>query len=192
MNVPDNELVERLKKGDLEAFDKIYGIYAGKLHAFGMRYLKSAAEAEELVQSVFLKLWENHRTIDLTLSFRSYIFTIAYNDICKLFRRQGYLQKYVLETLYENRQSTSATEEGTEYQSVLGEVQRLLGTLPESQRKAFIMSKIEGKSSKEVASRLGLSPGTVDNYISGAIKMLRGKITGKNLPVILFITLFLT
>ena len=192
MNVTDNELVERLKKGDLEAFDRIYGIYAGKLHAFGMRYLKSAAESEELVQSVFLKLWENHRTIDLALSFRSYLFTIAYNDICKLFRRQSYLQKYVLETLYENRLSTSATEEATEYQSVLGEVQRLLGTLPESQRKAFIMSKIEGKSSKEVASRLGLSPGTVDNYISGAIKMLRGKITGKNLPVILFITLFLT
>ncbi len=192
MNVTDNELVERLKKGDLEAFDLIYGIYAGKLHAFGMRYLKSAAEAEELVQSVFLKLWENHRRIDLSLSFRSYLFTIAYNDICKLFRRQGYLQKYVIETLYENRQSTSATEEGTEYQSVLGEVQRLLGTLPESQRKAFIMSKIEGKTSKEVATLLGLSPGTVDNYISGALKMLRGKITGKNLPVILFITLFLT
>lgn len=192
MNVTYNELVERLKKGDLEAFDLIYGIYAGKLHAFGMRYLKSAAEAEELVQSVFLKLWENHRRIDLSLSFRSYLFTIAYNDICKLFRRQGYLQKYVIETLYENRQSTSATEEGTEYQSVLGEVQRLLGTLPESQRKAFIMSKIEGKTSKEVATLLGLSPGTVDNYISGALKMLRGKITGKNLPVILFITLFLT
>lgn len=191
MNVTENELVERLKRGDLEAFDKIYGIYAGRLHAFGMRYLKSTAEAEELVQSVFLKVWENHRRIDLALSFRSYLFTIAYNDICKLFRRQGYLQKYVLETLYENRQSTSATEEGTEYQSVLGEVQRLLGTLPESQRKAFIMSKIEGKTSKEVATLLGLSPGTVDNYISVALKMLKGKITGTNLPVILFITLFL-
>lgn len=192
MTVTDNELVERLKKGDLEAFDMIYDMYAGRLYAFGMRYLRSTEEAKELVQSVFMKVWENHRTIDLSLSFRSYLFTIAYNDICKLFRRQSYLQKYVLETLYENRQSTSATEEGTEYQSVLGEVQRVLGTLPETQRKAFIMSKIEGKTSKEVATLLGLSPGTVDNYISGAIKMLRGKINGKNLPVILFLTLFLT
>ncbi len=192
MTATDNELVERLKNGDLEAFDMIYDMYAGKLYAFGMRYLRSAEEAKELVQSVFMKVWENHRTIDLALSFRSYLFTIAYNDICKLFRRQGYLQKYVLETLYENRQSTSATEEGTEYQSVLGEVQRVLGTLPESHRKAFIMSKIEGKTSKEVATLLGLSPGTVDNYISGALKMLREKINGKNLPVFLFLTLFLT
>jgi RNA polymerase sigma-70 factor (family 1) len=192
VTVTDNELVERLKKGDLEAFDMIYDMYAGRLYAFGMRYLRSTEEAKELVQSVFMKVWENHRTIDLSLSFRSYLFTIAYNDICKLFRRQSYLQKYVLETLYENRQSTSATEEGTEYQSVLGEVQRVLGTLPETQRKAFIMSKIEGKTSKEVATLLGLSPGTVDNYVSGAIKMLRRKINGKNLPVILFLTLFLT
>ena len=192
MTATDNELVERLKNGDLEAFDMIYDMYAGKLYAFGLRYLRSAEEAKELVQSVFMKVWENHRTIDLALSFRSYLFTIAYNDICKLFRRQGYLQKYVLETLYENRQSTSATEEGTEYQSVLGEVQRVLGTLPESHRKAFIMSKIEGKTSKEVATLLGLSPGTVDNYISGALKMLREKINGKNLPVFLFLTLFLT
>jgi len=192
VTVTDNELVERLKKGDLEAFDMIYDMYAGRLYAFGMRYLRSTEEAKELVQSVFMKVWENHRTIDLSLSFRSYLFTIAYNDICKLFRRQSYLQKYVLETLYENRQSASAAEEGTEYQSVLGEVQRVLGTLPETQRKAFIMSKIEGKTSKEVATLLGLSPGTVDNYVSGAIKMLRRKINGKNLPVILFLTLFLT
>ena len=191
VTVTDNELAEGLRKGDLEAFDLIYDIYAGKLHAFGMKYLRSSADAEELVQSVFLKLWENRRKIDLALSFRSYLFTIAYNDICKLFRRQSYLQKYVLETLYENRQSSSATEEGAEYQSVLGEVQRLLGTLPESQRKAFIMSKIEGNPSKEVATQLGLTPGTVDNYISGALKMLRGKFSRDNLPVLLFIALFL-
>lgn len=192
MTVTDNDLAERLRKGDLEAFDMIYDMYAGKLYAFAMRYLKSGDEAEELVQSVFMKVWENHRRIDHSLSFRSYLFTIAYNDICKLFRRQGYLQKYVTETMYENRQSTSETEEGTEYQSLLGEVQRLLASLPESQKKAFIMSKIEGKPSREVANQLGLSPGTVDNYISGALKMLRSRITGKELSVILFVSLFLS
>ncbi len=191
MTVNDIELAERLRKGDLEAFDLIYDMYAGKLHAFAMKYLRSSAEAEELVQSVFLKVWENHRKIDRELSFRAYLFTIAYNDICKLFRRQSYLQKYVIETLYENRISTSATEEGYEYQSVLVAVQRLLDSLPESQRKAFVMGKIEGKSSREVAAELGLSPGTVDNYISGTLKILRSKINRENLPVILFIILFL-
>jgi len=191
VTVTDSELAERLRKGDLEAFDLIYDMYAGKLHAFAKKYLRSSSEAEELVQSVFLKVWENHRKIDMELSFRSYLFTIAYNDICKLFRRQSYLQKYVVETLYENRLSTSATEEASEYQSVLGEVQRILDSLPESQRKAFIMSKIEGKPSRDVAAALGLSPGTVDNYVSGTLKILRSKINRGSLPVILFIILFL-
>ncbi len=127
------------------------------------------------MQSVFLKVWENHRKIDRELSFRSYLFTIAYNDICKIFRRRSYLQKYVMETLYENTRATSASEEGGEYQSVLDEVQRLIGSLPENQRQAFIMSRIEGKPSREVAAELGITAGTVDNYVSGTLKIIRGK-----------------
>ncbi len=191
VTLPDSELADRLRKGDLEAFDLIYGLYAGKLHAFGMRYLRSSAEAEEVVQSVFLKVWENHRKIDRELSFRSYLFTIAYNDICKIFRRRSYLQKYVMETLYENTRATSASEEGGEYQSVLDEVQRLIGSLPENQRQAFIMSRIEGKPSREVAAELGITAGTVDNYVSGTLKIIRGKLSRENLPVVLFISLFL-
>ena len=191
VTLPDSDLADRLRKGDLEAFDLIYGLYAGKLHAFGMRYLRSSAEAEEVVQSVFLKVWENHRKIDRELSFRSYLFTIAYNDICKIFRRRSYLQKYVMETLYENTRATSASEEGGEYQSVLDEVQRLIGSLPENQRQAFIMSRIEGKPSREVAAELGITAGTVDNYVSGTLKIIRGKLSRENLPVVLFISLFL-
>jgi DNA-directed RNA polymerase specialized sigma24 family protein len=57
----DIELIERLSKGDLEAFDAIYSKYSGTLYAFGLKYLRSADDAEELVQSVFLKIWENHK-----------------------------------------------------------------------------------------------------------------------------------
>jgi RNA polymerase sigma factor (sigma-70 family) len=82
-SIPDDiELVERLQKGDVEAFDLIYEKYSGKLYAFGLKYLQSTAEAEELVQAVFLKIWENHKHIDKELSFKSYLFTITYNDIC--------------------------------------------------------------------------------------------------------------
>jgi RNA polymerase sigma-70 factor (ECF subfamily) len=57
-SIPDDiELVERLQKGDVEAFDLIYEKYSGKLYAFGLKYLQSTAEAEELVQAVFLKIW---------------------------------------------------------------------------------------------------------------------------------------
>jgi RNA polymerase sigma-70 factor (family 1) len=186
----DIELVERLQKGDVEAFDLIYEKYSGKLYAFGLKYLRSIAEAEELVQSVFLKVWENYKNLKKESSFKSYLFTIAYNDICKLFRKRNYLQKFISDTLYENSQSSSETEDSIDYQSVLERVQQIVDKLPERQKIIFSQSRQEGKSTKEIAEEVGLSPGTVDNYISESLKFIRSRLRNENLPVLLLFSLF--
>jgi len=186
----DIELVERLQKGDVEAFDLIYNKYSRKLYAFGLKYLRSTAETEELVQSVFLKIWENYKNLKKESSFKSYLFTIAYNDICKLFRKRNYLQKFVSDTLYENTQSSSETEDGIDYQFVLERVQQIVEKLPEKQKNIFLKSRQDGKSTKEIAEEVGLSPGTVDNYISESLKFIRSRLQNENLPVLLLFSLF--
>jgi RNA polymerase sigma-70 factor (family 1) len=187
----DPELIVRLKKGDFDSFDHIYYKYSGKLYSFGLKYLKSPAEAEELVQSVFLKIWENHRNIDEQQSFRSFLFTIAYNDICKLFRKKKYMKQFISDTLYTRPESSSETEKRIDLQSTLSRVNQIIDILPERQKEIFIKSRQEGKSTKEIAKELRLSPGTVDNYISAAIKFIRDKIRKENLATILFIFLFI-
>jgi RNA polymerase sigma-70 factor (ECF subfamily) len=187
----DNELVERLQKGDIEAFNCIYYKYSGKLYAFGLKYLRSTAETEELVQSVFLKVWENYRKLKIETSFKSYLFTIAYNDICKLFRKRNYRQKFIDNTLNENPHSSYDIEAGIEFRSVLEQVQHIVNKLPEKQKIIFYKSRLEGKSTKEIAEEVGLSPGTIDNYISDALKYIRRQIQNENLPVMLFFLLFL-
>jgi RNA polymerase sigma-70 factor (family 1) len=186
----DFELVERLQKGDVEAFDLIYEKYSGKLYAFGLKYIRSTDEAEELVQSVFLKLWENYKNLNKEFSFKSYIFTIAYNDICKFFRKKTYLQKFIIDTLYENSQASSETEDAIDYKSVLEQVQLIVDKLPERQKTIFLKSRQEGKSTKEIAEEIGLSPGTIDNYISEALKFIRIQLHNDNLPVFLILSLF--
>ncbi len=186
----DIELVERLQKGDVEAFDLIYEKYSGKLYAFGLKYLKSTEEAEELVQSVFLKLWENYKILKKELSFKSYLFTIAYNDICKLFRKRNYRQKFIDDTLYENSQFSSEIEEGIDYHSVLEQVEQIVNKLPEKQKTIFLKSRKEGKSTKEIAEEVGLSPGTVDNYISESLKFIRSRLRNENVFVLLLFSLF--
>jgi RNA polymerase sigma-70 factor (family 1) len=189
--IPDDfELVERLQKGDVEAFDLIYEKYSVKLYNFGLKYLRSTAEAEELVQSVFLKLWENYRSLKKESSFKSYLFTIAYNDICKLFRKRNYRQKFIDDTLYESSHSSSEAEDGIDYQSVLDQVQQIIDNLPERQKTIFLKSRQEGKSAKEIAEEVGLSPGTIDNYISEALKFIRSRLNKESLPVLLFFSLF--
>lgn len=187
----EREAVERLKRGDIEAFDLLYKLYASKLHAFSLKYLRSEADAEELVQSVFIKLWETRKRVDSELSFRSYLFTIAYNDICKFFRNRSYLQKFVNETIITSVNASSDTEDSTDYRSVLDEVSKIVDSLPDNQKKAFIKSRFEGKASKQIAAELHLSPATVDNYISSALKLIRTRLGPDNLSLILFISLFL-
>jgi RNA polymerase sigma-70 factor (ECF subfamily) len=186
----DYELVERLQKGEVEAFDLIYEKYSCKLYAFGLKYLRSADEAEELVQSVFLKLWENYKILKKESSFKSYLFTIAYNDICKLFRKRNYLQKYISDTLYQNSQSSSKSENSIDYQSILDHVQQIIDKLPEKQKTIFKMSRLDGKSTKEIAKEIGLSPGTIDNYLSNALKFVRNQLDMESLPVLLCLSLF--
>ena len=186
----DNELVERLKNGDVEAFDVIYNKYSGKLYAFGLKYLQSAAEAEDLVQSVFLKIWENYKSLNKESSFKSYLFTITYHDICKLFRKRHYLQEFIDIARYENSQSSTETEEAIEYRSVLDQIIQIVDNLPIRQKTIFMKSRLEGKSTKEIAEELNLSPGTVDNYISEALKFIQIRFHSENLMVLLFFLLF--
>jgi RNA polymerase sigma-70 factor (family 1) len=187
----DIELIKYLQSDSTEAFDLIYKKYSGKLYSFGLKYLKSASEAEELVQLVFLKVWENRVKLKKELSFKSYLFTIAYNDICKFYRKRRYQKKFIDGFLFENNQQSSSMEDSVDYQSVLERVGEIIELLPEKQRIVFQKSKLEGMKTKEIAKELKLSPGTTDNYISEALKFIRDKIKKEKLMIILFFSIFI-
>ncbi len=171
----DTELITKLHKDDIMAFDLIYSKYALNLFKFALKYLRSEDEARELVQSVFVKIWELRRTIKTDTSFKSFIFTIAYNDMCKLFRKRKYNKDFVSEILYISRPSSEA-EEKIELQSLIERLEVIINKLPEKQKAIFIKSRYEGKSTKEIADEIGLSPGTVDNYISSSLNFIKSKL----------------
>jgi RNA polymerase sigma-70 factor (ECF subfamily) len=83
------------------------------------------------------------------------------------------IRKY---TLYKNSQSSSQPEEGIDFQSTLTRVQQIVEKLPERQKVIFLKSRQESKSTKEIAEEVGLSPGTVDNYISESLKFIRSRL----------------
>jgi RNA polymerase sigma-70 factor (ECF subfamily) len=176
----------------MESFDLLYDRYAGRLHYFGMKYLKSEEETEELVQTVFLKVWEYHKNLRKESSFKSYLFTIAYNDICKLFRKKYYHQKYVSDILNDNPHPFVEIEKGVHCKSVLERIQEIIEKLPERQKIIFRKSREEGKSSREIADEVGLSPGTVDNYISQSMKVIISGLRNEIIPVVSLLAVFFT
>ena len=188
----DNELVEKLRKGDVNDFDQVYLKYAGKLYAFSFKYLKTKDEAEELVQSVFLKVWENQRTLKSDTSFKSFLFSIAYHEICNLFRQRSYLRKFMESSLISNREASVEAEEQIDAQFISEHLDRIIAKLPEKQRIIFKKSRQEGKPSREIAADMGLTAGTVDNYLSESLRFIRNQLKDKDFVLLLFVWLFLS
>lgn len=187
----EDELVKRLRNGDVVAFDQVYVKYAPKLYAFSNKYLKSKEESEELLQTLFLKVWENHKTLRTETSFKSYLFTIAYNEICNVFRQRKNLRQFIERSLLINEEATTEQEAKIDAGFIKEDIDRLIANLPERQRIIFRKSRQEGISTKDIAAELGLSPGTVDNYISDSLKIIRNQLKERDIAGLLFISLFI-
>ncbi len=187
---PETELVNRLKTGDVDAFDELYRRYAGRLFSFGLRYLKSREDTEELVQSVFLKLWESRESLIAGSPIKSFLFTIAYNKICNIFRKKRYHREFLAEVVKSESGASADLQTSIEIRFFLDRVYELVDQLPEKQREAFLKSRKEGKSSKEIAEELGLSSGSVDNYNADTLRLIRTYLKRDGLAVILCMTLF--
>ena len=172
----DSELVVKLKEGDVKAFEMLYLRYSVNLYRFAFKYLRSKEEAEELVQSVFLKIWEIKGTLKTDTSFKSFIYTIVYNDMCVIFRKRKYNQEYLKESFSSVNSLVIEEEDRIDSKSQLERIEQILENLPEKQKSVFIKSRYEGKSTKDIAIEVGLSPGTVDNYISATIKIIKEKL----------------
>lgn len=189
-NTSDYELVDKLRKGDLEAFDQIFKKYGDRLFGFALKYLKSKEESEGLVQDVFLKIWENHKNLKKESSLKSYLFTIAYHNMCEVFRKKQIHEKFKDEIKFAESQLVNL-EDKLEYKSTLEHVDQLIEKLPEKQKIIFVKSRKEGKSTKEIAAEMNLAPGTVDNQISKALKFLRKNLSDTNLAILLFFAVFI-
>ncbi len=189
--ISDSKLSEKLQMGDVEAFDLIFNRYSNKLFGFALKYLKSKEETEGLVQDVFLKVWENRKNLKKESSLKAYLFTIAYHNMCQIFRRRQIYLKFIEKAERSNNIQKFEQEEKIEYEFTLNKINVLINMLPEKQRAIFIKSRKEGKSTREIAKEMNLAPGTIDNNISLALKFLRKMITSENLVLLLLLNIYI-
>jgi RNA polymerase sigma-19 factor, ECF subfamily len=183
-------LVKSLSEGNLLAFNTLFKKYSGQLFRFANGYLKSEAESEELVQEVFTIIWEKRAELKHELSFKSYLFTIAYNIIRKHFRNRRYLSAYLQSGMYDDMDMQ--TSQNITYNSLYQYLKKLVDLLPVKRREIFIRSRFEGFSIKEISEEFNISHKTVENQLTDALKFIRSNIKNENIPVILFFFLFLS
>lgn len=192
-NKSNTELVILLKKGDMAAFDAIYYKYCNRLHAFVKMYLKQDEDTEEIVQEVFIKIWQSRSKIDVYASFESYLFTIAYNSTISLLRKRM-IESKSREYLWSLQQIDSSEKiiDEIHYQELNQKVQSLLNQLTPRQKEIFLLSREDGLTHEEISHKLNISESTVNNHLVNTIRFLKKNIDCNLAINTLFIFLFLS
>ena len=187
-----HELLTRLKNGYMLAFDRVYELYSHKLFSFVSRILKNEAEADDIVQEVFVKIWESRDKLDDHKLLNSYIFTIAYNNSIDLIRKRISNNKY-LEHLKNSSviNFTPTIISQIEFDELNNQAEKLIAKLPERQKQVFLLHKKEGLTYPEIAGQLGISKNTVENHMAKALKYLREHMDNSMMINLLFVSLFI-
>jgi RNA polymerase sigma-70 factor (ECF subfamily) len=136
------------------------------------------------VQEVFTRVWEKRSELKEDLSFRSYIFTIAFNIIRKYFRNHIQAKAYSESRMMEDFHLE--TSQKINFNSLKNRLDNLVSMLPVRRREIFIKSRTEGLSIKEIAGDMKISKKTVENQLTEALKFIRSHLTDERLAVILF------
>jgi RNA polymerase sigma-70 factor, ECF subfamily len=187
----NSDLIKLLNKGDIVAFDTIYERYCHRLYGFVLRYLKYGDDAEEIVQEVFLKIWESRQKISNYSTFDSFIFTIAYNSTISLLRRRVTEQKY-LDNLRLRQQiaSTPHLIDEIQFRELDEKVRSLLIRLTPRQLEIFRLSREDGLTHEEIAKKLNISSNTVKNHLVTALAFLKSELDNGLIVNLLFVYLF--
>jgi len=184
------ELVDLVRKGQKKAFQQLYEIYAPRLYQFSYSYFKNEIDAEELVQEVFIKIWDNREWLDSSKNFKSYIFKITGNAIYYFIRKKNIERAYLDFARMNYKLEENQTWDSVVFNEMQENLNQLVSQLPEQQQKIFHLSKEKGHSNDEICKELNLSKRTVENHLYRAIAYLKQHFKSESLISVLFFFLF--
>ncbi|MDM1048321.1 RNA polymerase sigma factor [Sphingobacterium hotanense] len=174
----EQTLLLRLKSGDYQAFTQLYQRYSLRLLGRIIRLVKSEETAEEILQTLFLKVWERRDQIDADKSLKPFLFTIAQNLVYDHFRRMALDERFRNEFIKQYAEDYQHIEEELTFKQTQENVMNAIKALPPQCQKVFILFKIEGKSYAEICETLNISKSTVNNHLTKANSLLKS-----NLPL---------
>ncbi|MBS1751562.1 MAG: RNA polymerase sigma-70 factor [Bacteroidetes bacterium] len=178
----DQKLLDASKNGDEKAFGRLFEKYWDDLFRIAYRRLHSAEDAKDLVQDVFLSLWNNIGNISVDDSLGGYLYTALRNRIFNHFEKNNNrLQKLM------QRQFLPADGEETIFSSYCTkELQQFIAqqvvAMPEKMRQIYLLSKEENLTHAEIATLLSLSNQTVKNQLYNALNRLRKSLVNTHMP----------
>lgn len=182
----DQDYIICLKQDDYHAFDILFSKYAESIFAFVFSISKDSFIAEEITQTVFLKIWEKRMLIDEHFSFKSFLFRITYNETISYLRKEKAEKKRIELFTSTKSYSSNETEYLVEFESQESVAREIIDSFPERRKQIFKLSREQGLTNKEIATQLGISVKTVENQMNSALKTLKTRLDSQEFTGLLY------
>ena len=174
--INEEELLKELNRGSEKAFAALYDLYWERLYYTCYQRLRLKEETEDIVHELFLELWNRRANLQIKTSFAIYIFTALKYKIYRFIDSRNSRSKYV-ERMGEDEPASSVKPERIlEFDELYNLIECKIEELPEKCKLIFKLSRNEEMTAKEISGKLNLSESTVQNQITKAKKILKGKL----------------
>lgn len=177
----DQQFLKELILGENSGLESLFKKYYTFLVRFSLQIVKKEDAAEDIVQEVFIKLWDKKDTLEGVQNIKAYLFQATKNSSLNWIKSKKNNNDSI-DLVEFSHDSGNNIEEQLAFEETQDKINKALSLLPEKCREVFLLSRNEGKSYKEIADDLSISIKTVENHMGKALKILR-----EELGVLLFI-----
>ena len=171
-DIPDLQLFDLVKQDDVKAFEEIYNRHWPQLIDAAYRRLQSREKAEDIVQDLFVTLYQKRHTIEISTSLKAYLAQAVKFKILNHIRDE-FTRTACRKTIFLNDNCKNDFSPAIETRELHNHIEQVVCGLPDQCRKTFLLSRKEERSHKEISADLNISVSTVEKHIGKALKILR-------------------
>ena len=169
----NKKLLIDLREGDENSFTQLYYLYEGNLYRYVLSIVKSPSLADDVLQEVFIKIWEQRNLLDPEKSFLTFLFTVARNHVLNLLKRASLDENLRSEIFLHAEKESISVESSIDLSETETIIQQAIDKLPSQQKKIFELCKMQGLTYEETAGQLGITPGTVNVQMVKSLKTVK-------------------
>lgn len=174
-NLADSQLFQLVKQDDIKAFEELYNRYWSDLIDAAYRRLQSRQKAEDIIQDIFVSLYQKRHTLDITVSLKAYLYQALKFKVLNVYRDELTRTACKKEIFFTGQCKNDSAEycDAKELNHRIGQV---LSTLPDKCREAFLLSREQNLSNKDISQGMNISVSTVEKHIGKALRILRNNL----------------
>lgn len=173
MDLSEKQVLETIQSGNESAFEMIFRSYYQPLCRYAYSFLEDKEEAEEIVQSAFITIWEKRKGLDIQTSLKSYLYRMVRNACLNVIKHEKIKQQHVAHELAVTESSYESVTQKVYATELELKISEAMKALPEQCRLVFQLSRFEELKYQEIADQLQISVKTVENHMGKALKIMR-------------------